>query len=91
LLPAVFIRAPYVVSVGPEVDMLATVRHRGVAVGESAGLGESAGEAESVGRRGRRGRESQWGVARAGAPGECAGLVLPSRADARPEGAPVVR
>jgi hypothetical protein len=61
LLPAVFIRAPYVVSVGPEVDMLATVRHRGVAVEGSAGLGESAGEAESVGRRGRRGRESQWG------------------------------
>ena len=29
-LPAVFIRAPYVVSVGPEVDVLATVRHRGV-------------------------------------------------------------
>jgi 5'-phosphate synthase pdxT subunit len=26
-LPAVFIRAPYVVSVGPEVDVLATVRH----------------------------------------------------------------
>jgi 5'-phosphate synthase pdxT subunit len=33
LLPAVFIRAPYVVSVGPEVDVLATVRHRGVAAG----------------------------------------------------------
>jgi 5'-phosphate synthase pdxT subunit len=29
-LPAVFIRAPYVVSVGGEVDVLATVRHRGV-------------------------------------------------------------
>jgi pyridoxal 5'-phosphate synthase pdxT subunit len=29
-LPAVFIRAPYVVSVGAEVDVLATVRHRGV-------------------------------------------------------------
>jgi pyridoxal 5'-phosphate synthase pdxT subunit len=27
-LPAVFIRAPYVVRVGPEVDVLATVRHR---------------------------------------------------------------
>jgi pyridoxal 5'-phosphate synthase pdxT subunit len=42
LLPAVFIRAPYVVSVGPEVDVLATVRHRGVAVGgsESGAAGE---------------------------------------------------
>jgi pyridoxal 5'-phosphate synthase pdxT subunit len=29
-LPAVFIRAPYVVSVGAEVDVLATVRHSGV-------------------------------------------------------------
>ena len=28
LLPAVFIRAPYVVSVGEEVDVLASVRHR---------------------------------------------------------------
>jgi pyridoxal 5'-phosphate synthase pdxT subunit len=28
-LPAVFIRAPYVVSVGADVDVLATVRHRG--------------------------------------------------------------
>ena len=28
-LPAVFIRAPYVVSVGPSVDVLAQVRHRG--------------------------------------------------------------
>ena len=28
-LPAVFIRAPYVVSVGAEVDVLASVRHRG--------------------------------------------------------------
>jgi pyridoxal 5'-phosphate synthase pdxT subunit len=27
-LPAVFIRAPYVVRVGPEVDVLATVQHR---------------------------------------------------------------
>jgi 5'-phosphate synthase pdxT subunit len=29
LLPAVFIRAPYVVSVGEGVDVLASVRHRG--------------------------------------------------------------
>jgi pyridoxal 5'-phosphate synthase pdxT subunit len=29
-LPAIFIRAPYVVSVGDEVDVLATVRHRRV-------------------------------------------------------------
>jgi len=29
-LPAVFIRAPFVVRVGAEVDVLATVRHRGV-------------------------------------------------------------
>lgn len=28
-LPAVFIRAPYVVSVGPSVDVLAQVRHKG--------------------------------------------------------------
>jgi 5'-phosphate synthase pdxT subunit len=28
-LPAVFIRAPFVVAVGPEVDVLAEVRHRG--------------------------------------------------------------
>jgi pyridoxal 5'-phosphate synthase pdxT subunit len=28
-LPAVFIRAPFVVSVGPEVDVLAKVQHRG--------------------------------------------------------------
>jgi 5'-phosphate synthase pdxT subunit len=27
-LPAIFIRAPYVVSVGPAVDVLATVRHK---------------------------------------------------------------
>jgi 5'-phosphate synthase pdxT subunit len=39
-LPAVFIRAPYVVSVGPEVDVLATVRHRGVVpVEEESGAG----------------------------------------------------
>jgi 5'-phosphate synthase pdxT subunit len=52
-LPAVFIRAPYVVRVGPEVDVLATVRHRGVAVGGSEGLGGSVGSvgsAESVGQ-----------------------------------------
>jgi pyridoxal 5'-phosphate synthase pdxT subunit len=53
LLPAVFIRAPYVVSVGPEVDVLATVRHRGVAVGEAAGAAEglagSEGPVGSVG------------------------------------------
>jgi 5'-phosphate synthase pdxT subunit len=36
-LPAVFIRAPYVVSVGPEVDILATVRHRGVMIPEQSG------------------------------------------------------
>jgi len=30
LLPAVFIRAPYVVSVGEAVDVLASVRHRGI-------------------------------------------------------------
>lgn len=45
-LPAVFIRAPYVVSVGPEVEVLAMVRHRGVASEGSAG---SVGAAESVG------------------------------------------
>jgi pyridoxal 5'-phosphate synthase pdxT subunit len=28
-LPAVFIRAPYVAGVGPDVDVLASVRHRG--------------------------------------------------------------
>jgi 5'-phosphate synthase pdxT subunit len=49
LLPAVFIRAPYVVSVGPEVDVLATVRHRGAPVGGPAGAVGSAGEAGSVG------------------------------------------
>jgi pyridoxal 5'-phosphate synthase pdxT subunit len=41
-LPAVFIRAPYVVRVGPEVEVLATVQHSGVvdgaAVGESPAL-----------------------------------------------------
>jgi 5'-phosphate synthase pdxT subunit len=42
-LPAVFIRAPYVVRVGAEVDVLATVRHRGA---PSAGSAES----ESVGQ-----------------------------------------
>jgi len=60
LLPAVFIRAPYVVSVGPEVDVLATVRHRGVAVGGAAGAEgtaaagsvESAGESPALVRQG---------------------------------------
>ena len=41
-LPAVFIRAPYVVSVGADVDVLATVRHRGTGpeglAGESPAL-----------------------------------------------------
>jgi 5'-phosphate synthase pdxT subunit len=65
LLPAVFIRAPYVVSVGPEVDMLATVRHRGVAVEGSAG---SVGEVgESVGAVGA--------AASVGAVGESPALV----------------
>jgi 5'-phosphate synthase pdxT subunit len=50
LLPAVFIRAPYVVSVGPEVDVLATVRHRGVAVGEAAA--GSVGESPALVRQG---------------------------------------
>jgi 5'-phosphate synthase pdxT subunit len=54
LLPAVFIRAPYVVSVGPEVDVLATVRHRGVVSGGAVAsaaesVGESVESAESVG------------------------------------------
>jgi pyridoxal 5'-phosphate synthase pdxT subunit len=40
-LPAVFIRAPYVVGVGPEVDVLATVRHR--LKGGLAGEGEPGG------------------------------------------------
>jgi pyridoxal 5'-phosphate synthase pdxT subunit len=44
-LPAVFIRAPYVVSVGAEVDVLATVRHRGVA---SEGSAAPEGSVESV-------------------------------------------
>jgi 5'-phosphate synthase pdxT subunit len=50
LLPAVFIRAPYVVSVGPEVDVLATVRHRGVGLEGAAG---SAGESPVLVRQGR--------------------------------------
>jgi pyridoxal 5'-phosphate synthase pdxT subunit len=40
-LPAVFIRAPYVVSVGAEVDVLATVHHRGVMPEGSTGSAES--------------------------------------------------
>jgi 5'-phosphate synthase pdxT subunit len=40
-LPAVFIRAPYVVRVGAEVDVLATVRHRGVTPEGSDGPAES--------------------------------------------------
>lgn len=48
-LPAVFIRAPYVVSVGPEVDVLAMVRHRGVASGGSEGSAGPAGSMGSVG------------------------------------------
>jgi 5'-phosphate synthase pdxT subunit len=64
-LPAVFIRAPYVVSVGPEVDVLATVRHRGVVpvegeselghadAGSGAGSGEgSVGESPALLRQG---------------------------------------
>jgi 5'-phosphate synthase pdxT subunit len=49
LLPAVFIRAPYVVSVGDDVEVLATVRHRGVAVEGSAGLVGSVGAVGAVG------------------------------------------
>jgi 5'-phosphate synthase pdxT subunit len=68
LLPAVFIGAPYVVSVGPEVDMLATVRHRGVAVEGSAGSVGSVGEVgESVG--------SVGAAASVGAVGESPALV----------------
>jgi 5'-phosphate synthase pdxT subunit len=48
-LPAVFIRAPYVVSVGPEVDVLAMVRHRGVASVGSEGSAGPAGSMGSVG------------------------------------------
>jgi pyridoxal 5'-phosphate synthase pdxT subunit len=44
-LPAVFIRAPYVVNVGEEVDVLATVRHRGATPEGATG---SAGSPESV-------------------------------------------
>jgi pyridoxal 5'-phosphate synthase pdxT subunit len=40
-LPAVFIRAPYVVSVGAEVEVLAAVRHRGVAPDGAEGSAES--------------------------------------------------
>jgi len=52
-LPAVFIRAPYVVRVGAEVDVLAMVRHRGAPSAESAesqGSVESAESAESAGQ-----------------------------------------
>jgi 5'-phosphate synthase pdxT subunit len=52
LLPAVFIRAPYVVSVGPEVDVLAMVRHRGVAVGGSVGSVGAVGESPALVRQG---------------------------------------
>jgi 5'-phosphate synthase pdxT subunit len=45
----VFIRAPYVVSVGDAVEVLATVRHRGVAVEGSAGLVGSVGAVGAVG------------------------------------------
>jgi 5'-phosphate synthase pdxT subunit len=48
-LPAVFIRAPYVVRVGPEVDVLATVRHRGLAPDGSDG---SVGESPALVRQG---------------------------------------
>ena len=46
-LPAVFIRAPYVVSVGAEVDVLATVRHRGVASEGAAASEESVSGVQS--------------------------------------------
>jgi 5'-phosphate synthase pdxT subunit len=45
-LPAVFIRAPFVVSVGPTVDVLATVRHR------RPGLDEPVGESPALLRQG---------------------------------------
>ena len=64
-LPAVFIRAPYVVSVGP-----------GSTCWRPCGTG------------------AQWGgrgVSGAGPPGRRAGLVLPSRTDRRPPGAPALR
>jgi 5'-phosphate synthase pdxT subunit len=63
LLPAVFIRAPYVVSVGPEVDVLATVRHRAVALGGSVGSGESVGETRSMGEEGSMGETRSMGEA----------------------------
>jgi 5'-phosphate synthase pdxT subunit len=50
-LPAVFIRAPYVVSVGPEVDVLATVRHRGKGLEGAADAG-SVGESPALVRQG---------------------------------------
>lgn len=46
-LPAVFIRAPYVVSVGPEVDVLATVQHRGKGLEGAAGADSGAESGES--------------------------------------------
>ena len=49
-LPAVFIRAPYVVRVGAEVDVLAMVRHRGAPSAESAGSQGSVESAESAGQ-----------------------------------------
>jgi pyridoxal 5'-phosphate synthase pdxT subunit len=51
-LPAVFIRAPYVVSVGAEVDVLATVRHRGV-TSESERSVASVGQSPALLRQGR--------------------------------------
>ena len=49
-LPAVFIRAPYVVRVGAEVDVLAMVRHRGAPSAESAEPQGSVESAESAGQ-----------------------------------------
>jgi pyridoxal 5'-phosphate synthase pdxT subunit len=48
-LPAVFIRAPYVVAVGPDVDVLATVRHRGSG---SEGSAESVAQSPALLRQG---------------------------------------
>jgi pyridoxal 5'-phosphate synthase pdxT subunit len=48
-LPAVFIRAPYVVAVGPDVDVLATVRHRGSGSERSA---ESVAQSPALLRQG---------------------------------------
>ena len=49
-LPAVFIRAPYVVRVGAEVDVLAMVRHRGAPSAEPAEPQGSQESAESAGQ-----------------------------------------